>query len=59
MERQGRGREQPLPLRAPRTPGHHGTDENAIIVLEPERPGTELPLRDRSDLGRTTVVTLE
>ncbi|MFG2987949.1 hypothetical protein ACGFZK_01270 [Streptomyces sp. NPDC048257] len=24
---------------------------NAIIVLELERPGTELPLRDRSDLG--------
>ncbi|MFD9263364.1 hypothetical protein ACFVZQ_33650, partial [Streptomyces sp. NPDC059538] len=32
---------------------------NEIIVLELERPGTELPLRDRPDLGRTTVVTLE
>ncbi|MGW7452738.1 glycoside hydrolase family 35 protein [Streptomyces sp. NPDC054787] len=30
--------------------------ENEIIVLELERPGTELPLRDRPDLGRTTVV---
>ncbi|WP_442816095.1 beta-galactosidase [Streptomyces sp. NBC_01233] len=32
--------------------------ENEIVVLELERPGTELPLRDRPDLGRTTVVTL-
>ncbi|MFD7788276.1 hypothetical protein ACFV4Q_35075 [Streptomyces nojiriensis] len=43
----------------PRTLCHGGADGNEIIVLEPERPGTELPLRDRPDLGRTTVVTLE
>ncbi|MFG2874882.1 beta-galactosidase family protein [Streptomyces sp. NPDC048337] len=33
--------------------------DNEIIVLELERPGTELPLRDRPDLGRPTVVTLQ
>ncbi len=33
------------------------TGENEIILLELERPGTELPLRDRPDLGRPTVVT--
>lgn len=33
--------------------------ENEIIVLECERPGTELPLRDRPDLGRPKVVTLQ
>ncbi|WP_322975605.1 hypothetical protein [Streptomyces sp. NBC_00162] len=35
------------------------TGENEIVVLELERPGTELPLRDQPDLGRRTVVTLE
>ncbi len=39
--------------------GDTGTTTNEIVVLELERPGTELPLRDRPDLGRTTVVTLE
>ncbi|MFF2787292.1 hypothetical protein ACFVT6_11070 [Streptomyces sp. NPDC058049] len=48
-----------LPLDAPGPPWRDGTDENEIIVPEPERPGTEPPLRDRPDLGRTTVVTLE
>nr|WP_314247751.1 hypothetical protein [Streptomyces sp. DSM 40907] len=38
---------------------HDGADGNEIIVLELERPGTELPLRDRPDLGRTKAVTLE
>ncbi|MFD9099955.1 beta-galactosidase family protein [Streptomyces virginiae] len=33
--------------------------ENEIVVLELERPGSRLPLRDRPDLGRTTVVTLQ
>ncbi|MEU9160706.1 hypothetical protein AB0D29_10630 [Streptomyces sp. NPDC048424] len=33
--------------------------ENPAVVLELERPGTELPLRDQPDLGRTTVVTLD
>lgn len=33
--------------------------ENEIIVLELERPGTELPLRDQPDLGRPKVVTLQ
>lgn len=41
----------------PRTPSHDPADENEIIVLERERPGTVLPLRDQPDLGRTTVVT--
>ncbi|WP_327169392.1 beta-galactosidase family protein [Streptomyces subrutilus] len=33
--------------------------ENEIIVLELQRPGPDLPLRDQPDLGRTTVVTLQ
>lgn len=54
-------REQPphAAARRPAPPWRDGTDENEIIVPEPERPGTEPPLRDRPDLGRTTVVTLE
>ncbi|WP_405942935.1 hypothetical protein [Streptomyces sp. NBC_00207] len=44
-------------LYAPGPLWHDG--ENEIVVLELERPGTELPLRDRPDLGRTTVVTLQ
>ncbi|MFJ3861334.1 beta-galactosidase family protein [Streptomyces sp. NPDC090085] len=32
--------------------------ENEIVVLELESPAAELPLLDRPDLGRTTVVTL-
>ncbi|MGW0363718.1 glycoside hydrolase family 35 protein [Streptomyces sp. NPDC002990] len=35
------------------------TGQNEIIVLELERPGTGLPLRDQPDLGRPTVVTLQ
>lgn len=35
------------------------TGDNEIVLLELERPGTELPLRDRPDLGRPTVVTLQ
>ncbi|KJY45029.1 beta-galactosidase, partial [Streptomyces sp. NRRL S-444] len=35
------------------------TGRNEIVVLELERPGADLPLRDRPDLGRPTVVTLE
>ncbi|MFD9411153.1 beta-galactosidase family protein [Streptomyces sp. NPDC059989] len=44
-------------LYAPAPLWHPG--DNEIIVLELERPGTELPLRDRPDLGRPTVVTLQ
>ncbi|MFC9292712.1 beta-galactosidase family protein [Streptomyces sp. NPDC057011] len=33
--------------------------DNEIIILELENPGTQLPLRDRPDLGRTKVVTLQ
>ncbi|MFE5676388.1 beta-galactosidase family protein [Streptomyces erythrochromogenes] len=33
--------------------------ENELVVLELDRPGPGLPLRDRPDLGRTTVVTLQ
>lgn len=44
-------------LYAPGPLWHDG--ENEIIVLELEHPGTELPLRDRPDLGRPTVVTLQ
>ncbi|MFD9333322.1 hypothetical protein ACFWBF_02735 [Streptomyces sp. NPDC060028] len=32
---------------------------NEIVVLELERPGTALPLRDQPDLGRPTVLTLQ
>lgn len=32
--------------------------ENELVVLQMDRPGPGLPLRDRPDLGRTTVVTL-
>lgn len=35
------------------------TGGNVIVVLELERPGGELPLRDQPDLGRPTVVTLQ
>ncbi|WP_330261227.1 glycoside hydrolase family 35 protein [Streptomyces sp. NBC_00539] len=35
------------------------TGENELVVLELERPGAELPLRDQPDLGRPTVVTLQ
>ncbi|MFD7909930.1 hypothetical protein ACFV30_04280 [Streptomyces sp. NPDC059752] len=44
---------------APGPPWHDPADENEIIVLERECPGTVLPLRDQPDLGRTTVVTPE
>ncbi|MGW0390559.1 glycoside hydrolase family 35 protein [Streptomyces sp. NPDC003042] len=33
--------------------------DNEIVLLELERPGTALPLRDRPQLGRPTVVTLQ
>ncbi|MEV6676888.1 hypothetical protein AB0N09_08460 [Streptomyces erythrochromogenes] len=59
------GRFPPRPLRPPgpqRTlcaPGPLRRDgENEPVVLETDRPGTELPLPDRPDPGRTTVVTL-
>ncbi|MCY0935822.1 glycoside hydrolase family 35 protein [Streptomyces sp. H34-S4] len=32
---------------------------NEIVVLELERPGTELPLRDQPDLGRPKVVDID
>ncbi|MGW2996639.1 GMC family oxidoreductase, partial [Streptomyces sp. NPDC001193] len=35
------------------------TGRNEIVLLELERPGADLPLRDAPDLGRPTVVTLE
>lgn len=43
----------------PGPPWHDRVDEREIIVLELERPGTVLPLRDQTDPGRTTVVTPE
>lgn len=44
---------------APDPPWHGPADADEIIVLEPARPGTVLPLRHQPDLGRTTVVTPE
>ncbi|WP_330333980.1 beta-galactosidase [Streptomyces sp. NBC_00536] len=35
------------------------TGENEVVVLELERPGADLPLRDTPDLGRRKVVTLQ
>lgn len=35
------------------------TGPNEILLLELERPGATLPLRDRPDLGRPTVFTPE